>query len=147
MNQGVLFKGKRMDNDEWAESDSIMWLGDRNPKLWCFYDGWVDVFLRSVSQYIGINDRKRKKCFEGDIINIKAGYGISAFTGNAIIFFDEKRLQYRVRSIKPSSFNSEKGDVYDECDFTNIEDFEIIGNRYDNPELLGVKNEKTQRLS
>lgn len=132
----TLFRGKRVDNGEWTEG--------------YFFKSWDKVFLlwgmtgdcpnmeevvpETVGQFTGLCDKNGDKIFTGDIIYIKCGYGLSAFVGKGIVFFDEKRLQFRVKSVEPSSFDSEKGNTYDECDFTVIDSYEVIGNIYDNKE-------------
>ena len=145
----TLFRGKREDNGEWV----IGYLVRGKDYLYetemttifstdtIFYpytetSGYNRVIPKTIGQFTGRWDENCNKIFEGDIIHIKCGYGFSAFVGKGIVFFDEKHLQFRVKSVEPSSFDSEKGDVYDECDFTVIDSYEVIGNIYDNPELL-----------
>ena len=145
----TLFRGKREDNGEWV----IGYLVRGKDYLYetemttifstdtIFYpytetSGYNRVIADTVGQFTGVYDKNGNKIFEGDIIHIKCGYGFSAFVGKGIVFFDEKRLQFRVKSVKPSSFDSEKGNVYDECDFTVIDSYEVVGNIYENPELL-----------
>lgn len=89
----------------------------------------------TLGQYTGLKDKNGKKIFVGDILYIKAGHG-DCVVGNAIVFFDEKLLQYRVREMRPYAYDSEVGNVYKECDFAHIDSFEVIGNIYDNPKLL-----------
>ena len=145
----ILFRGKRKDNGEWVYGDLIknliydgrekeIRIGD----IYFEHNGDIhgtavrEVIPETVGQFTGLCDKNDNKIFEGDIIHIKCGYGLSTFVGKGIVFFDEKRLQFRVKSVKPSSFDSEKGNVYDECDFMVIDSYEVIGNIYDNPELL-----------
>lgn len=131
----TLFRGKRIDNGEWVYGFLVkMWgqyhIIDRNNENFaCMIEP------ETIGQFIGLCDKNNNKIFTGDIIYIKCGYGLSAFVGKGIVFFDEKRLQFRVKSVEPSSFDSEKGNIYDECDFTVIDSYEVIGNIYDNPEL------------
>ena len=142
----ILFRGKRKDNGEWVYGDLIknliydgrekeIRIGD----IYFEHNGDIHgtavckVIPETVGQFTGLCDKNDNKIFEGDIIHIKCGYGFSAVVGNGIGFFDEKRLQFRVKSVKPSSFDSEKGNVYDYCDFTFIDIYEVIGNIYDNP--------------
>ena len=145
----ILFRGKRKDNGEWVYGDLIKNLiYDGREKEMRIGDIYFEhnedihgtavrkVIPETVGQFIGICDKNGNKIFEGDIIHIKCGYGLSAFVGKGIVFFDEKRLQFRVKSVKPASFDSEKGNVYDECDFTVIDSYEVIGNIHDNPRLL-----------
>ena len=146
----ILFRGKREDSGEWMYGDLIKNLiydgREKEIRIGDIYferNGDIhgtavrEVIPETVGQFTGLCDKNGNKIFEGDIIHIKCGYGFSAFVGKGIVFFDEKRLQFRVKSVKPSSFDSEKGNVYDECDFTVIDSYEVIGNIYENPELLG----------
>ena len=138
----ILFRGKRIDNNEWVHGFYFERLTDSIKHCYIKYETWDEGFVtyevipETVGQFTGICDKNGNKIFEGDIIHIKCGYGLSAFVGKGIVFFDEKRLQFRVKSVKPSSFDSKKGNVYDECDFTAIDSYEVIGNIYDNPRLL-----------
>ena len=138
----ILFRGKRIDNNEWVHGFYFERLTDSIKHCYIKYETWDEGFVtyevipETVGQFTGICDKNGNKIFEGDIIHIKCGYGLSAFVGKGIVFFDEKRLQFRVKSVKPSSFDSEKGNIYDECDFTVIDSYEVIGNIYSNPELL-----------
>ena len=139
----ILFRGKRIDNNEWVYGFYFERLTDSIKHCYIKYETWDEGFVtyevipETVNQFTDLCDKNGKKIFEGDIIHIKCGYSFSAFVGKGIVFFDEKRLQFKVKSVKPSSFDSEKGNVYDECDFTVIDSYEVIGNIYENPELLG----------
>lgn len=130
----ILFRGKRVDNGKFIISDSLMQIKGENSCLWVELEGWVKVIPETVGQSIGLCDKNGKNIFEGDIIYIKCGYGLSGFVGNGIVFFDDKRLQFRVVSVEPSSFDSEKGNIYDACDFMVIDGYEVIDNIYDNKE-------------
>lgn len=138
----ILFRGKRKDNGKWAYGYYAPFASNKGLKR-AIYTGTgsgciipLEVIPETISQFTGLCDKNCKKIFTGDIIYIKCGYGLSAFVGNGIVFFDEKRLQFRVKSVEPSSFDSEKGNIYDECDFTVIDSYEVVGNVFDNPELL-----------
>jgi uncharacterized phage protein (TIGR01671 family) len=143
----ILFRGKRVDNDEWVYGflvEALNCVTDKNETFIIEQDATyftygefacaVEVKPETVGQFTGLYDKNGKKIFEGDIIYIKCGYGLSAFVGKGIVFFDEKRLQFRVKSVEPSSFDSEKGNIYDECDFTVIDSYEVIGNINGNKE-------------
>lgn len=143
----VLFRAKRVDNGEWVYGflvEALNCVTDKTETFIIEQDATyftygefacaVEVIPETVGQFTGILDKNGNKIITGDIIYIKCGYGLSAFVGKGIVFFDEKRLQFRVKSVEPSSFDSEKGNIYDECDFTVIDSYAVIGNKYDNKE-------------
>ena len=75
----ILFKGKRLDNDEWVEGYYLR-NGDRCYICAdiCFasyrgddvirFGNWDEVDPETVCQYTGLNDSNDTKVFEGDII-------------------------------------------------------------------------------
>lgn len=76
----------------------------------------IEVDYQSIGQYIGLKDKHGNKIFEGDIVRVLAGveaYGIYEFDKNITV-----------------------KDIRDLTMFENADSLEIIGNIYDNPELL-----------
>ena len=126
----ILFRGKRIDNGEWVygnlnygtiEITSIKgsyYISDFDVNPWDkkFYP----VIPESVGQYTGLTDKNGKKIFEGDIIfdpELKE---------NHIVMFDE------------GGFCTEEMFLQFYLCFDEME-VEVIGNIYDNPELLEAK--------
>lgn len=142
----IIFRGKRKDNGEWVKGDLIK-IKDKyyirpnanifqvpNP-LSTLIAYFSEVIPETVGQYTGLTDENGNKIFEGDIVYIWCGHG-NCVVGKAIVYFDKELLQYRVKEIKPYAYDSEVGDLYKDCDFTHIDEYEVIGNKWDNPELL-----------
>ena len=78
----------------------------------------------TVGQSTGLTDRNGVKIFEGDIVHVKACS--CCFTGYVIYWPEEARYACKTKS----------GIRYAIC--ARLE-FEVVGNIYDNPELLEVK--------
>lgn len=81
----------------------------------------IEVDYKTVGQYTGVIDKNGTKIFEGDILK----YNGKRF----VIKYLEKYMRF-----SPVKF----GTVFAVFDYTQSE---IIGNIYDNPELLEVEND------
>lgn len=129
MNREILFRGKRSDDGEWAEGYLFLtkehtYISYKNqfdddlflsPK-----EIFIEVGSSTVCQYTGLTDKNGRKIFEGDICKV-----------------DE--LIYKV-SFKNSHWNfdiiSEKVYCAPWFDSHCGEHCEVIGNIFDNPELI-----------
>lgn len=136
----ILFKGKRKDNGKWVYGNYAV--ADNNGKQQYFifqnkaFEFEVDP--ETVGQYTGLTDKNGKKIFEGDIL--KPDYDNSSYYRVA---WDSGKLHL---NIEEYCFNDSEGKaLWSWCE--NIADYqingcvdncEIIGNIYDNPELLEV---------
>lgn len=121
MNRAILLRGKRVDNGELVISDSLMQVNGQNPRLWVEFDGWVEVIPETVGQFTGLVDKNGRKIFEGDIVR---GGWKTIFA----IYFDDCYLQFRAKLHN----GSERDIDY----FIGHDGLKVIGNIYDNKELL-----------
>ena len=141
----ILFRGKKY-NGEWAHGYYVQannsWHGYGKHKEWivcsaCANGGWFAlqekhaVIPETVGQYTGVTDKNGTKIFEGDICEV------TVFTceGEGKHFLCEVCFEYHsfiFRNLKRSNFDIPFSDIYD---FST--DVEIIGNIYDNHELIG----------
>ena len=129
-----LFRGKRVDNGEWVYGnfvkgcvDDFAYIVEFGNKNLC--RNFVEVIPETVGQYTGLTDKNGKKIFEGDIVSryvnrldkrvnasVKNNTTVASWICEFFLYKDKKEvfLANRVG----------KNDCY------------IIGNIYDNPELL-----------
>jgi len=86
-----------------------------------------------IMQYIGLNDKNGKEIYEEDIL-------IDCEGEKWFVFYDNTCGWYRLKSC----YNDEViEDIPDNLTSDNKLDMKIIGNKYENPELLkGDKNER-----
>ena len=121
MDREILFRGKRTDNGEWLEGYYAV-IGKRNviialPEMYYTEDAEerygneiYDIVHETVCLYIGLTDKSGKKIFEGDIVE-------TVYDGqqnpNYVVVWDE-----------------------DELDLGCCDEIIVIGNIFDNPDLL-----------
>ena len=120
----ILFRGKRADNGKWVYGFPYI-NHNCNYEIVC-YDHKInfqrisfEVIPETVGQYTGLTDRNGKKIFEGDIVK---------YINNSPCKIDYIDSQF-VMMWENFYRNFER--VYDD-------QIEVIGNTYDNPELLEV---------
>lgn len=144
----ILFRGKRKTNSEWVYGGFCYENNNGEPLICPQYDFSVEVIPETIGQFIGLLDKNGTKIFEGDIIK---------FCKYAFDYEEEKDWDIEIGHIKyengcfviddiySSDGYNELSCVYAEisyCDGEYYKDciFEVIGNIYDNPELLEDNN-------
>lgn len=126
----ILFKGKRKDNNEWVQGyyfKRVRNYAGFKTIVHCYiqYETWdggfitYEVYPETVSQFTGLVDKHVKKIFEGDII----AKGFELY----VVKWNQEQVRWGIYS-----------DNYEVAGFTKFSEpyFEVIGNIYDNKELL-----------
>ena len=146
MTREMLFRGKRVDNDEWLESNSINVQADifgrehvymgvpvkygKHPNG--YYIEWHEVIPETVGQYTGLPDKNGKKIFKGDLLKCESNLvWLVAFEDGAFVCKDDENVTY-FTFYEHREYNS-KTKKYENF---IPKDFEIIGNIHDNPDFL-----------
>ena len=119
----ILFRGKNIDNGHWMYGTPISL---KNGETYMNFEfmGMIDrtlVIPETVGQYTGLTDKNGKKIFEGDIIRDE--------DGDAMVV--KWQTEGAVFVLEPEPYVSVH--FYD----TLPSKIEVIGNIYDNPELMG----------
>lgn len=120
-----IFRGKSIDTGEWSCGLGISVETNFKEEPKTIYVGYNEVDPETVEQYTGIEDRNGKKIFEGDIVKHYNHYSDPERFEIGLIYWEPKECRF-VRTSNPGHVNIEKSCIY-----------EVIGNRYDNPELMG----------
>ena len=104
-----------------------------------FYGDYYEVDPKTVGQFTGLLDKNNKRIYEGDILEYTSytGTGIKEIN-RAIVFWDDHRWSYEIiysnRWTENWNNKGHKCDIYKEI----VAKYgEVIGNIYDNPELIG----------
>ena len=131
----ILFKGKQVDNGEWVEGYYLNQRESLTDKKACYIAtnngygfNYISVIPETVCQFTGLYDKNGRKIFEGDIVEGNSEYFTYTHPYGKVVYDGG---QYLI------SFDDVLEDI--ECLGAWANDVEIIGNIYDNPELLEVK--------
>ena len=141
-----LFKAKRIDNGEWVTGNLIQnpffkgvrsWISSeqedktrlrsisRTQALW----NSIEVDSSTICQCTGLKDKNGKLIWENDIVaywdayNTESGLAEADCYGQVV--WDDETMSFQVTN----RLSAESYEVLDECN--------VIGNIFDNPELLG----------
>ena len=131
----ILFRGKRTDNGEWVEGyysyspeiDKHMITTSDLAHPYGTNLGFYKVIPETVGQFTGLHDKNGRKIFEGDIVR----YGD---TIHRVVF--EQRNGTAYFGLVYSSFETLPFGHYQD-----LKQIKVIGNIYDNPELLEGRDE------
>ena len=131
----ILFRGKRLDNGKWVQGFLVIWgndyyiapdinaytsMGGRGKGRCMMFGHYYQVLPETVGQYTGLTDKNGRKIFEGDIVDCLEFYGE--------VYYDPEGC-FDLRDNTPEMCGGFIGDY---------NSLEVVGNIYDNPELLEV---------
>lgn len=128
----ILFRGKCIDNGEWAYGYFV----SQDKESYIFeqlevdkgidFGGYLDccqmceVIPETVGQFTGLTDKNGEKIFEGDIVRAMMDWGPAGMVETMVDIGFKKYDGYR-------------------WNYFDLDTIEVISNIHDNPELLRVK--------
>lgn len=127
MEDRYLFRGKRIDNGEWVFGNRIdapdgrVAISETSGN----WNGFYECIPSTVCQCTGLRDKNGKLIWENDIVSVVREDG---FIEDAIIKYHISSMMsgFRMKPLKDWA-----------C--TSFDEVEVIGNIFDNPELLEVQ--------
>ena len=132
MNREIEFRGKRLDNDEWMYGDLIH---DNQGGCYVYPLDNLGLFVENkvddntVGQFTGMIDKNGIKIFEGDIVRWDKDQKLY------VVVFRNGMFYASVEECNPHIY----GGFPLWCLCEEEQHCTIVGNIYDNPELLSIK--------
>ena len=149
----IIFRGKRLDNGEWAYGSLIDGIYGAVPVIVSMPSVDDDFKLdfeyyhvdpATVGQYTGLQDKNGKRIFEGDILL----FGVKKL----LVWWNDEAFQWQAKEKKEFPIVTFEGAIQKNCVIWDNIDLgwiaaefacvgkmttEVIGNIHDNPELIG----------
>lgn len=136
MMREILFKGKRLDNGEWITGHLLKYedgsarMVSSNIDIFCFEkdESIIQTVAhrvdpKTVGQYTGFVDKNGRKIFDGDILSV--------YNSKAFLFVVEWNGNQYVLKCTSNGVSDNILNVIE-----SPEDVEVVGNIYDNSELI-----------
>ena len=132
----ILFRGKRIDNNEWVYGFYFERLTDNIKHCYIKYETWDEGFVtyevipETVGQFTSRCDENYNKIFEGDILEVSYDDG-TAYTTEVCAYGGTLCVD-----IKGEDYDFTAIDFAVDIWKNNCCECKVIGNIYENPELL-----------
>lgn len=95
---------------------------------------WIHCDNGIICQYTGLDDKNGKEIYEGDIVLLDCyDYEQPLFSGEFKVIYDEEKGMWLLVDLE----NKDRDFTFGEIRSYYKAEIEVIGNIYDNPELLG----------
>lgn len=129
MNREILFKGKRLDNGQWVEGNYGFFKSvNGNEKMHHITteDGKaIRIDPTTLCQFTGLKDKNGNKIWENDLVGYHSKYQEKYYYG-----------QVKYGEFNCSCCDGVYGWYFDSEDIREYKNYEVLGNVFDNPELL-----------
>lgn len=145
----IKFRGKCSHCDAWAYGNLVDYGEDEMPEIHGFDpfvegdDRWreVSVDRDTVGQFIGLQDKKGKDIYDGDIIVVEFA---DKSGGNQLVGWNEETVSWGIMNTYEYQSLKEGDDWPEFKEYTLLAFlkhaivYEVVGNIHDNPELMNV---------
>lgn len=148
MQDRYLFRGKRIDNGEWVVGNCIddgvtgqvfihavgnsVNESDKVGEEGCLQFVAFEVAPSTICQCTGLKDKNGRVIWENDIVNGSIKRGAAFY--RCLVLWNECKARFDVRALC-CNFQMTLDECTDDISMSGF-DYEVLGNKFDNPELL-----------
>ena len=148
MKEQYLFRGKRIDNGEWVVGNCIddgvtgqvfihavgnsVNESDKVGEEGCLQFVAFEVAPSTICQCTGLKDKNGRVIWENDIVNGSIKRGAAFY--RCLVLWNECKARFDVRALC-CNFQMTLDECTDDISMSGF-DYEVLGNKFDNPELL-----------
>ncbi|OME07548.1 hypothetical protein BSK60_31185 [Paenibacillus odorifer] len=122
MGREIKFRAKRKD-DVWVYGSLVVGTDGETMYIFTSEGAQWSVFSETVGQYTGLKDKNGRETYEGDLLKDDAGIGEVEWV--------QEHCAFMIFAREPSFY------YHLECD-GQLKVSEVVGNIYENPELIEV---------
>lgn len=138
MNREILFRAKHIHTIPGNEHLNGTWvrgyLSDKNHIYDKSLEGELSVDENTICQYTGEKDKNGQKIFEGDILEARLDDSFPENVTRVRVTFENMKWCLVQKGMIPDPFEAGEGKYW-----------EVIGNIFDNPELIGETKDGKSR--
>lgn len=127
----ILFRAKLLFNGMWVYGCFVNSDFNGYEQIVSSADGAMyDIVSETLGQYTGLGDKNGRKIFDGDIVRVLLSWDGDDVMDIGRVFYSEELCGfYRTSKVFGDGCPS----------MTYTDEYEVIGNIYDNPKLIGEK--------
>lgn len=143
----ILFKAKRIDNGKWVEGFYFCMVHEDGSHIHHFIIPLgvdlslgtpiekiqVEIDINTLCQYTGLTDKNGNKIWENDVVKLTRNVGYKSTKGRKFkVYFNNFLCHFAL------SFGQEENEAFDYMELSDKKAsiIEVVGNIFDNPELL-----------
>lgn len=139
MEDRYLFRGKRIDNGEWVIGGLVRYGFTGREKYYIVPSYVSDLYALEIDPSTicwctGLKDKNGKLIWENDIVNGSIKRGAAFY--RCLVLWNECKARFDVRALG-CNFPMTLDECTDDISMSGF-DYEVVGNKFDNPELLEV---------
>lgn len=138
----ILFRAKRLDNGEWVEGYVVNY-GFTGQEKWHIVASYAsdlyafEIDVKTICQYTGLTDKNGRKIWEGDVVKLTRNIGYNGVKGMLFEIYFNTYLCHFALTKSYTSYPRNGQHDYMTLSGRKAKDMEVMGNIFDNPELIG----------